>query len=681
MEQRRIALLGNPNTGKSTVFNRLTGLQQHTGNWSGKTVGQAVGTVLYGDKTAKLYDLPGIYSLFAERAEECCAKQFLCFGKADTVLVVADATNLERNLPLVLQVAALQEHTLLCLNLTDEAEKKGIYVDRKRLEERLGIPVIEAAARAGKGIGKIKESLFEGHTHSRGKTEFSQLWQDCPQTLAYLTEGCEALLGKARTTPFCLTMVLEEDPAFFGGLAQEEGWDTYRLMELSARAEGARKLLEAEGSDLRTFQEKKTIFFLQMAENITRETVQIKQEKEDLTERLDRAVLSKGFGILLMLALLGGIFWLTAVGANYPSALLRVFFDQVGEGLGDVLSVLPPSLYSLCMDGIFLTVSWVVSVMLPPMLIFFPLFTLLEDFGLLPRIAFQADGVFRKAGANGKQALTMCMGFGCNAVGVTACRIIASPTQRLIAMLTNCFVPCNGRFGLLILLCTVFLSNGSSVGAGFCLLALVASAVGMTLAVSFLLHRLLGGQEDSGFILELPPYRRPQIAAVIVRSVLDRTVFVLMRAVAVAVPAGIFIWLMQRVHVQGVSLMQLLVNFLDPLGALMGMSGAILAAFLLGMPANEIVLPILLMYYSQSGVLTETQTTAELANILTLQGWTFSTALCTALFSLNHFPCATTLLTIWKESKSKFFTAVAFCLPTAVGILLCIVIHALFGAG
>ena len=619
MDEKRlhIALAGNPNTGKSTVFNALTGLKQHTGNWSGKTVGNAVGYFSLNDWQVELYDLPGIYSLFSESAEERAAKEHICYGKPDVVVVVLDATCLERNLPLGLQVMELTKNVVFCLNLTDEAEKKGISVDTHLLQELTGVPVIPMAAREGIGLTELKRTLLgiaEGHRriHPKGID-----WSFAP--------------------------VLEEE------------------------------YLSAE------FQEKRSLAFQERAREICEKAVQKRERRDDLTEKLDHILLSPKTGIPLMLFLLGGIFWLTVAGANVPSDFLMQTMRHWGELLRNGLVSLgaPFWLESLLMDGVYLTVTWVTAVMLPPMAIFFPLFTLLEDFGLLPRIAFNLDGLFQKAGAHGKQALTACMGFGCNAAGVTACRIIESPRERLIAILTNSFIPCNGRFPTLILLAGFFFAKGDPLAAGVFVFLFILLSVTMMLLLSFFLSRTILKGMPSAFVLELPPYRRPQVGQVLVRSVLDRTIFVLGRAVTVAIPAGAVIWFCQNVTIGGHSLLYGLTLLLEPLGSLMGLSGVILAAFLLGIPANEIVIPILLMVYSQSGMLVEAEGMAQAGEILRANGWTALTAVCTILFSLNHFPCATTLLTIKKETGSWFWTGVSFLLPTATGVLLCMGVNLL----
>jgi ferrous iron transport protein B len=310
------------------------------------------------------------------------------------------------------------------------------------------------------------------------------------------------------------------------------------------------------------------------------------------------------------------------------------------------------------------------------MAIFFPLFTVLEDLGYLPRIAFNLDNFFKKAHAHGKQALTMCMGFGCNAAGVIACRIIDSPRERLIATITNNFVPCNGRFPTLIALSTIFVAGSfnafQTLIATLTMLTAIVSAVLVTLIVSKILSCTVLKGLPSTFTLELPPYRKPQIGRILVRSLLDRTIFVLARAVAVAAPAGLVIWLMANTSVSGMSILERSAKILEPFGRLLGMDGYILLAFILGLPANEIVIPIIVMSYTASGSLLELDSIESLRQLLLANGWTRLTAVCTMIFSLNHFPCGTTLLTIYKETQSKKWTVISFLVPTLVGIIACL---------
>ena len=610
--RRTVALAGNPNVGKSTVFNALTGSRQHTGNWSGKTVACAEGRLRGGGLT--LTDLPGTYSLRAHSEEERAAREFLVSGQACAVVLVADAGCLERSLILALQVLEVQKNAILCLNLMDEAAKKGIEIDVAALERELGIPVIPCAARQGKGLHELEAAIRR------------------------------AAAGENETHPTAIRY-----PAMDEDLTEEQRDD-----------------IATAAAALR-------------AEEIALTCVRQPECACARDDRADDVILSRRFGVPLMLLLLAGVFYLTLFGANVPSEWLSTHLLALGTPFAGALAKLglPPFFVSMLTDGLWRVLATVVSVMLPPMAIFFPLFTLLEDFGLLPRIAFNLDGLFQKAGAHGKQALTMCMGFGCNAAGVTACRIIESPRERLIAILTNCFVPCNGRFPTLILLSGFFFARGNPIAAGGFVFLLIVLAVGITLAVSFLLSKTILRGVPSAFVLELPPYRRPKLGDVIVRSMLDRTIFVLARAVTVAIPAGAVIWLCQNIMVNGHTLLYGMAALLEPLGALMGLSGVILMAFLLGIPANEIVIPILLMVYSQSGTLVEAEGIAQAGAILAANGWTWVTAVCVILFSLNHFPCATTLLTIRKETGSLLWTGLSFLLPTVVGVLLCIAVHLL----
>lgn len=667
-EEKRpcIALAGNPNTGKSTLFNALTGLKQHTGNWSGKTVGRAEGRFWLGEKEAVLVDLPGIYSLFSAGAEEACARDFLAFGDADAVAVVVDASALERHLPLALQVMELMPRCVLCLNLADEAEKKGISIDDKKLSALTGVPVVKTAARTGRGLSDLTAAL-EKVMEQEPQVRHTPFHKTLPEDFAELLAEGENLLPKSKNRPLLLDFLWQKEEDV---LSEEVGEE---LRQWRTKCNG---YFAGEEEALAVYRKERSLCFQKRAETLTAAVCKKNEGKGDTTAQMDKLFLRKRTGVPLMLLLLALVFWITAVGANVPSQMLMSVFTKLGATCRSALESSPVWLESLLMDGVFLTVSWVVSVMLPPMAIFFPMFTLLEDCGLLPRIAFQLDGLFRRAGAHGKQALTLCMGFGCNAAGVTACRIIDSPRERLIAILTNNFVPCNGRFPTILLLIAVFLSVGKPWMSGFALFVVIGLSVGMTLLVSFFLSRTVLKGMPSAFVLELPPFRRPQIGQVLVRSLLDRTIFVLGRAITAAAPAGAIIWLLQRIQIGDGTLLTQIAMFLEPLGGIMGLSGPILLAFLLGLPANEIVLPILLMFYSQSGMLVEggSQTGAMLA----ANGWTWMTAVCAILFSLNHFPCATTLLTIRKETGSRKWTAISFLLPTIIGICLCAAVHGLF---
>ncbi|MCL6479075.1 MAG: ferrous iron transporter B [Peptococcaceae bacterium] len=398
----------------------------------------------------------------------------------------------------------------------------------------------------------------------------------------------------------------------------------------------------------------------------------------DWDKKLDDIFTSRVFGFPSMLLLLAVVFWITVAGANFPSELLAAVLFWGQEQLTDLLNWLhaPAWVNGFFAEGIYRCLAWVVSVMLPPMAMFFPCFTLLEDMGYLPRVAFNLDHLFKKAGTHGKQSLTMSMGFGCNAAGVIACRIIESPRERLIAMLTNNFVPCNGRFPTLITLASLLVIGAAAyLSATFIVVGIVLFGIVTTLAVSRALSKTLLKGVPSSFTLELPPYRRPQVSKILIRSVFDRTLFVLRRAVCVAAPAGGATWLLANIHAGDVSLLAHIANWLNPFGRLLGMDGFILMAFILGLPANEIVLPILIMSYMATGSMLELDSLEALHHLFVAEhGWTWLTAVCMMLFSLLHYPCGTTLWTILKESGSFKWTALAAFIPLGIACAVCLAV-------
>ena len=381
-----------------------------------------------------------------------------------------------------------------------------------------------------------------------------------------------------------------------------------------------------------------------------------------------------------MLLLLFLVFWLTIVGANYPSEALHSFFASWEGKLMDGLCFLgiPKMGREMLVYGMYRVLTWVVSVMLPPMAIFFPLFTILEDSGYLPRVAFNLDKCFKKCNACGKQGITMCIGAGCNAAGVVGCRIIDSPRERLIAIITNSFMPCNGRFPTLIAVITMFFvgeAAGASIGAAFILTGIILLGVGLTFLVSWFLSVTFLKGVPSSFALEMPPYRRPQIGRVIIRSVLDRAMFVLGRAALTAAPAGILLWILANGRVNDMTILSYLSGLLDIPAKAMGLDGVILLAFLLGLPANEIVVPIMIMAYLSQGSLAEISEMSILKQLLVQNGWTWTTAVSVMLFTLVHWPCATTCLTIRKETGSLKWTFLSFMIPTILGCAICVLFH------
>ena len=671
-----VALAGNPNVGKSTVFNALTGLKQHTGNWPGKTVGNAVGKYLYKGKEYSLVDVPGTYSLLANSAEEEIARDFLCFGDCDCRIITVDATCLERNLNLVLQILEFTDRAVVLLNLMDEAKKKGIHIDTDELSLQLGVPVIPAAARSGKGLDKLKDAVCSVCEGKKCYVPCMLYGKETEETVRALSDIVAEKLTGLLSPRWIALKLLERNETLNARICE------YTKTDFSADERIKRLVSQTNGEE---FLEEEVGTVVARAEQIAALCLHSPPNADRRDRRADRILTSPLTGIPVMLALFALILWITVVGANYPSELLFRGFSFLGEKLRGFLQAIsaPPAVIGCVADGIYLTLTWVVSVMLPPMAIFFPMFTLLEDIGYLPRIAFNLDGLFRRAGAHGKQSLTMCMGFGCNACGITGCRIIDSPRERAIALLTNNLVPCNGRFPTLIALISMFLV-GSAVGGAksfLCaavLLGIIVSSVFATLGTSkFLSSTFLKGKPSS-FTLELPPYRVPKIGSVIVRSVLDRTLFVLGRAVVVAVPAGLLIWLLANIRVSDTTLLASLTAVLDPLGKALGLDGAIILGLILGFPANEIVLPIILMCYMNSGALVQYESLDALRSLLISNGWTMCTVLCLLAAFLFRFPCATSCLTVYKETKSVKMTAAAFALPTVMGIIACILIKTLF---
>lgn len=673
--EKLIALAGNPNVGKSTVFNYLTGMKQHTGNWTGKTVQNAMGRFRYEEHSYVLADIPGTYSLLAHSAEEEVARDFICFGGSSGVIVVCDATCLERNLNLVLQTIEITPNVIVCVNLLDEARKKHITVDTKKLSELLGVPVYGITARSGEGMAEMTKGLADIENH--GEVYLCQYPQELEMAVEKICAAINGRLGDAVPERWTALRLLDSDEKLLSGISAAAGFDIAADSDMTAAVEEAREFLEEHGFDEVRIKDEIASAVVRAAEKTAAECVTFEDtEYYGRDRKIDRILTHRIWGVPIMAALLALIFWITITGANYPSELLSAMFSALGEKLHILMSGAPPWLDSMLIDGIYRVLTWVISVMLPPMAIFFPLFTILEDSGYLPRVAFNLDRFFKKANACGKQSLTMAMGFGCNAAGVTGCRIIDSPRERLIAILTNNFVPCNGRFPTLIAVITIFFAwgAGGSAISLLLLMAVIIAGVFLTLQMSKLLSKTVLKGVPSSFTLELPPYRRPQIGKVIVRSVLDRTIFVLGRAIAAAAPSGLIIWLCANIPVGDGSVLTVCSDFLDPLGRLMGLDGVILMAFILGFPANEIVIPIMLMAYMATGSLAEYDSLESLRTILVSNGWTPVTAVCMLIFTLCHFPCATTMMTIKKETGSIKWTALAFALPTLTGMILCFIV-------
>lgn len=682
--QFSVALSGNPNVGKSTLFNSLTGSSQHTGNWAGVTVSCFKGSCSSKKYNYVFADLPGTYSLMAHSAEEALARDGICFGNCDAAVVICDSTCLERNLNLVLQILETGIPAMVCVNFMDEAAKKNIRIDLPALSRELSAPVAGTTARKKRSLEHFLDRLDETVDHP--DTEPFHISYDAAveQAISMLLPFTEPL--SSRLSPRWLALrLLENDPGLLRSLNTFLGRDLSEDDALCQAVLQARSHLDQAGIFEDDLKDRIVSGIVNTAESIASRTVSLPEKPYGKRDAFwDRILTGRLAGYPAMIGLLALIFWLTITGANYPSALLSSLFFSFQEKLTAAFMAVnaPQWLHGILVLGVYRVLAWVISVMLPPMAIFFPLFTLLEDFGYLPRIAYNLDRPFQCCKACGKQALTMAMGFGCNAAGVTGCRIIDSPRERLIAILTNSFVPCNGRLPALVTLITLFFTGASSAGPisslrpALILTFFILTGVAATFFVSRLLSATVLKGVPSSFTLELPPYRRPQIGRVIWRSILDRTLFILGRAAAVAAPAGLVIWILANVSIGDISLLARFSGYLDPIGRLMGMDGVILMAFILGLPANEIVIPIIIMAYTSQGTLIEPGNLSDLHTLLISQGWTWVTALCTMVFFLFHWPCSTTLMTIKKETGSLKWTCLAVLLPTACGVILCMAITA-----
>ena len=664
-----IAFAGNPNVGKSTVFNSLTGLKQHTGNWTGKTVTTARGTYIFEGVKYTLVDLPGCYSLKPSSAEEEAARDYICFSKPDAVVIICDAVCLERNINLTLQILELCKNAVVCVNLIDEAERKNIKINLKELSKSLGVPVVATDARRKKGMNKLMQSVHNVLNAKDKKEPIFKYDNDIEEKI----EAIIGIISDKYTISINLRWVavrlLEDDVSTIEKINEHTGY-------IINEDVGIKKLLNSIKSE--KMKDKIATTFVKESEKIAvRSIVYGNKEYNKKDRKIDKIFTGKYTGYPIMIVLLLTILWISITGANYPSAFIAKALFFVEKKLLDLFiwAGAPEFLYSMLILGVYRVLAWVISVMLPPMMLFFFLFTLLEDAGYLPRIAFNLDKIFKKCDSCGKQSLTMCMGFGCNAGGVIGCRIIDSPRERLIAIITNSFVPCNGRFPMLIAVIYMFFIGSvipfKSLFSALILTTIILIGIIMTFLVSKILSVTILKGVPSNFTLELPPYRKPQIFRVLLRSVLDRSLFVLGRAVMVAVPAGFVIFLMANISIKDTTILMHCSNFLDPFARILGLDGVILLAFILGFPANEIVIPIIIMAYMSQGSLVDAANLNELKLLLTDNGWTWMTAVSVMLFSLMHWPCSTTLLSVKKETGSIKWTAVSFIIPTLAGMIIC----------
>ena len=687
-----IALAGNPNTGKSTVFNALTGLRQHTGNWPGKTVTRAEGSLSFHDQRYRIIDLPGTYSLLSTSEDEEVARDFILFGKPDVTVIVVDASRLERNLSLALQILEITDKAVLCLNLMDEARRHHITIDTRTLSRDLGIPVVATSARTKEGIPDLLfaiEEVVSGKFQTKKQT-YIDLPKENAEAIAELQSALSELNPELPNTRWLAMRLIEGDESVQKGV--EEGtFSAENNPEKQSRvlciADEYHKILgDSYRNDLveAIYAQATTLINASVSTDFSARSFRVDRA-------IDRIVTHKIWGFPIMFLLLAGVLWITIIGANYPSQWLSdLFVGWLYPLLKDGANALhfPWWLSGFLIDGVYLATTWVISVMLPPMAIFFPLFTLLEDFGYLPRVAFNLDKLFRTAGAHGKQALTMSMGFGCNAAGVVATRIINSPREKLIAIITNNFSLCNGRWPTQILIATLFIGalvpkQWSSTVSMLAVIGIAVLGIAFSFLTSWLLSKTLLKGESSFFVLELPPYRPPRFFQTLYTSLIDRTLIVLWRAIVFAAPAGAVIWLICNLQIAQQPIALWLIQGLDPIGVFIGLNGVILLAYIVAIPANEIVIPTVLMLTTMvlgqtavgegAGVLMEAST-SQVGVLLHAGGWTLLTAVNLMLFSLLHNPCSTTIYTIYKETQSKKWTLIATLLPVLYGIVVCFLV-------
>lgn len=687
-----IALAGNPNTGKSTVFNALTGLRQHTGNWPGKTVTRAEGSFSFHDQRYRIIDLPGTYSLLSTSEDEEVARDFILFGKPDVTVIVVDASRLERNLSLALQILEITDKAVLCLNLMDEARRHHITIDTRTLSRDLGIPVVATSARTKEGIPDLLfaiEEVVSGKFQTKKQT-YIDLPKENAEAIAELQSALSELNPELPNTRWLAMRLIEGDESVQKGM--EEGtFSAENNPEKQSRvlriADEYHKILgDHYRNDL-----VEAIYAQATALINASVSTDFSARSFRIDRAIDRVVTHKIWGFPIMFLLLAGVLWITIIGANYPSQWLSdLFVGWLYPLLKDGANALhfPWWLSGFLIDGVYLATTWVISVMLPPMAIFFPLFTLLEDFGYLPRVAFNLDKLFRTAGAHGKQALTMSMGFGCNAAGVVATRIINSPREKLIAIITNNFSLCNGRWPTQILIATLFIGalvpkQWSSTVSMLAVIGIAVLGIAFSFLTSWLLRKTLLKGESSFFVLELPPYRPPRFFQTLYTSLIDRTLIVLWRAIVFAAPAGAVIWLICNLQIAQQPIALWLIQGLDPIGVFIGLNGVILLAYIVAIPANEIVIPTVLMLTTMvlgqtavgegAGVLMEAST-SQVGVLLHAGGWTLLTAVNLMIFSLLHNPCSTTIYTIYKETQSKKWTLIATLLPVLYGIVVCFLV-------
>lgn len=646
---KKILLCGNPNVGKSSIFNLLTISHEHTGNWTGKTV--SVVSKKIKKKDYILVDLPGIYSLSSLSEEENITKNVLLFDDYEKIIYVADACNLERNLNLLLQILEINKNIILCINMIDELDSKNIKIDFNRLSEILNIPVVTCSCKNKKGIDKLLSML-----DSSQESTYSYIYNEC-------IENKIMELQNLVIAPFnergIITKLLQKDTNII-----DEIFKRYNTNIFSDELKNYLNNL----CDNITYEI--SIKINEISREIYRKIVINNYKKE--IKKFDIIFSSKIYAIPLILLIMFIIFYITIILSNYPSELLTLLFNKI-ENVLLYLSIkinIPNIIYEPIIFGIYRIVSFVISVMLPPLIIFFILFTYAEESGILPRIAFNFDKIFNKCNCHGKQSLTMCTGFGCNACAVAGARIIDSDRDKKIAILTNSFIPCNGRFPMIIALVSMFFVNiNNKLLVSLYVTLFVLFGIIISLIVSLILSKTLLKGYPGFFILELPDYKRVNIKKVLKESINYKALSIIKKAILISAPSGLIIWLLTNININNLSLFNYLAKSLDYFSNIFGMDGIIFSSFILGFPANEIVLPIMLMGYLNNSNVTVINNLNIIKNILINNGWTMITATSVILFSIMHFPCATTLYTIKRELGTKW-AIYAFFIPLITGLII-----------
>jgi ferrous iron transport protein B len=680
-----VAMAGNPNVGKSAIFNALTGGRQHVGNWPGKTIERAEGVFYAGDSEIRLVDLPGTYSLAAQSPEEVIARDYILSEEPNVVVNIVDATSLERNLNLTLQILELTDRVVVALNLMDEVERQGWEIDAQALEADLGVPVIPTVATEAEGLPELVAALVDVASGTRPTEPASVDYgvtvnghvDDLQADLEALgmADPARATGGRRR---WLALRLLEDDPEIV---------QAFKVGDLSACCLGAgaaspspealqsvlrkaARLRESTRPDARVEIVRRRYEF---AHDLVQPVMhRVRPASESRTEQVDRFVTHRVWSWPMMLGILIIVLWITIEGANVFSAMLDSVVVWLAGWSRQLLLALdaPWWVTGSLVDGLIVGTGTVVAVMLPPMVIFFTAFNLLEDIGFLPRVAFNLDRLMRVVGSQGKHTLVAMMSFGCNVTGVLSCRIIENAKDRVVAVVTSPLILCNGRFGAGLALIILFFGDRALLVT----LVYLTISVGAMLLATWLLNRFLFRQEPGGFVMELPPYRRPKWDQVVRRTLIHQVGHTMGRAVMIAAPATLIIWLLGNLPPNAAfeqTPLGWLVRALAPLGVPFGLSGEMLTALLFTLPAKEIVVPSLAMTYGLQTTLADSQAVLDYL----VQSWTPLLAFSFLMFYMLYLPCLVTVWATWKETRSPKWTALSMLLPLAIASALTFVVY------